>query len=195
MARLKLPSLPFRAPIARLSSRASETWSGLSMRERRLLGLVAVAVVVAAVFTVGMTMRRAILARENSLQEKQVAMQKVAVLAASYREAEAARQRIEARIKGPPVRLFSYLEELAKKESVAIGDMQDRGTDNVGPGITRAVVEVNFAQIDMRSLVAFLNSIEKSPHLVKVEKLRLRTRGDSPDKLDATLTVSTYQLS
>lgn len=188
MARIKLP---FR----KVAVRASETWNGLSARERRLLGLVLLAVSLSAVVTVGMAMRRTIATRQQSVEEKQLAMQKVAILSASYREAEAARQRIESRIKGPAVKLFSYLEELARKENVAIGDMQDRGTDTVGPGITRAVVEVNFAQIDMRSLVDFLNSIEKSPHLVKVEKLRLRTRNDHPDMLDATLTVSTYQLT
>ncbi len=187
--------IPIGLPFKGLASRAGEAWAGLSARERRLLGLVVIAVTVSALFTVGMATRRTIVNRQQSLEEKELAMQKVALLATSYREAEAARQRIESRIKGQPVRLFSYLEELAKKENLAIGDMQDRGTDTVGPGITRSVVEVNFAHIDMRSLVAFLNSIEKSPHLVKVEKLRLRTRNDDPDTLDATLTVSTYQLT
>lgn len=56
-------------------------------------------------------------------------------------------------------------------------------------------MEVNFARIDLHKLTAFVNEIEKSQHLVKVEKLRLRTRNDDPNLLDASLTVSTYQLA
>lgn len=183
------------APFRRVTGRAAEAWAGLSARERRLLSLVLVIVVLGAVVTGGLSVRRTIERRELALAEKELAMQRIALLSATYREAEAARARIESRIKGAPVRLFSYLEELANRERVKIGDMQDRGTDTVSPGITRSAVEVNFAQIDLRSLVAFLNSIEKSPHLVKVEKLRLRTRSDDPNTLDASLTVSTYQLT
>jgi hypothetical protein len=73
--------------------------------------------------------------------------------------------------------------------------MQDRGNDSLGEGITRSTVEVSFAKIDLRSLTRFLNEIEKSQQLVKVEKLRVRSRNDDPDTLDAQITISTYSLA
>lgn len=182
-------------PLQDALGKAGEAWASLSARERRMLSLLAAAFLVAAVALGGLSVRRAIVSRESSLDEKRTAMTKVDILAAGYAQAEAARARIEARIKGPPVRLFSYLEDLGRKQGVTIGDMQDRGNTAAGEGVQRATVEVNFARIDLLKLTAFVNEVEKSQHLVKVEKLRLRTRNDDPNLLDATLTVSTYQLT
>lgn len=182
-------------PLRPLLDRASEAWNALSLRERRMIGLLTAAFLATVVVLSFVSVRKNIAARESSIAQKQTTMEQVGLLANSFREAEAARLRIESRIKGQPVRLFSYLEDLAKKQNLAVGDMQDRGTDNVGEGITRSTVEVNFARIDLPSLTAFMNEIEKSQHLVKVEKFRLRGRNDDPNLLDASLTVSTYQLS
>ncbi len=188
MARI---SLPFRSQFERLG----ELWSSLSLRERRMIALMAAAAVV-FVAALGFTsLRKSISAREASIAAKKQQMVEIGRLAEGYREAEMARQRIESRIKGNPVRLFSYLEDLAKKQQIQLGDMQDRGTDTIGDGINRSTVEVSFARIDLRSLTGFLNEIEKSQQLVKVEKLRLRGRSDDPNALDAAVTVSTYSLS
>jgi len=188
MARI---SLPFRSQFERLA----EAWASLSLRERRLIALMAVAAVVFVGALGFNALRRNIAVREANIALKKQQMEQIGVLAEGYREAEMARQRIEARIKGTPVRLFSYLEDLAKKQQITLGDMQDRGTDTIGDGITRNTVEVSFARIDLRSLTAFLNEIEKSQQLVKVEKLRMRGRSDDPNALDAAVTVSTYSLS
>jgi len=184
-------SLPFQSQF----ERASTAWQSLSLRERRMIALLAIA---AAVFVVAIgftSMRKAIGAREDAIAFKRQSMERVGLLADGYREAEVARQRIESRISGTPVRLFSYLEDLAKRQNIAVGDMQDRGSDSAGEGITRSTVEVSFARIDLKSLTGFLNAIEKSQQLVKVEKLRVRGRNDDPNALDASVTVSTYSLS
>ncbi len=184
-------TLPFQDAFGKVG----EAWASLSVRERKLISLLLAAFLVAAIALAFLSARRAIVARESSLADKRMQMTKVELLASGYAQAEAARARIEARIKGTPVRLFSYLEDLGKKQGVTIGDMQDRGTTEAGEGVQRATVEVNFARIDLLKLTAFINEIEKSTHLVKVEKLRLRTRNDDPNLLDASLTVSTYQLA
>jgi len=183
--------LPFQSTI----DRARESWSSLSLRERRMLSLLFAAFVVTVVAMGFGSMRKDIASRQARIAEKQMQIQKVAVLASGYREAELARSRMESRIRGTPVRLFSYLEDISRRQSLALGDMQDRGTDAAGEGIERSTVELSFAQIELRKLVEFLNEIEKSPHLVKVEKLRVRHRNDNPDLLDVNLTVSTYQLA
>jgi general secretion pathway protein M len=182
-------------PFQDVFGKVGEAWASLSDRERRMLSLLFTAFVVTAVVLAFLSANRAVKARETSLAEKRMAMTKVEILASGYAQAEAARNRIEARMKGQPVRLFSYLEDLGKKQGVTIGDMQDRGNTAAGEGVERSTVEVNFARIDLHKLTAFVNEIEKSTHLVKVEKLRLRTRNDDPNLLDATLTVSTYQLA
>lgn len=188
MARISMPFAP-------LLEQASTTWNGLSQRERRLLGMMAAAFAI-FVLAIGFTsLRKSMASHEASLERKRLSMEQVTALANTYRDAEAARSRIESRIKGTPVRLFSYLEDIAKKRDITLGDMQDRGSDSVGDGISRSTVEVSFAKVDLRSLTAFLNEIEKSQQLVKVEKLRVRGRTDDPNLLDAQVTVSTYSLA
>lgn len=186
-----MASLPFQSAI----DKARESWASLSARERQMLSLLFAAFVIAAVAMGFGAMRKDITSRQSRIAEKQMQIQKVAVLASGFREAELARSRIESRIRGTPVRLFSYLEDISKRQSLPLGDMQDRGTDPAGDGIERSTVELSFAQIELKKLADFLNEIEKSPHLVKVEKLRVRHRNDNPDLLDVNLTVSTYQLS
>lgn len=184
-------TLPFQDAFGKVG----EAWASLSDRERRMLSLLFGAFLVTAIALGFLSAHRAVTTHRNGLAEKRMAMTKVEILASGYSQAEAARKRIEARMKGPPVRLFSYLEDLGKKQGVTIGDMQDRGNSAAGEGVERSTVEVSFARIDLLKLTAFINEIEKSKHLVKVEKLRFRTRNDDPNLLDASLTVSTYQLA
>lgn len=182
-------------PLQPLFESIAHGWAGLSLRERRMLALMFAAFVVTVGALVFGSIQKDISARKSRIAEKEMQIQKVALLAAGYREAEVERSRIEARIRGTPVRLFSYLEDISKRQNLGIGDMQDRGTDPAGDGIHRSTVEVSFASIDLESLTNFLNEIEKNPRLVKVEKLRIRHRNDDPNLLDANLTVSTYQLT
>jgi len=177
-----------------LADRLSAAWSGLTERERRLVSILGVALVLTVV-ALGLTsFRKSIEQREQAIAQKQIAIQEVAKLSATYRQAEALRNQIENRLRGTPVRLFSYLEDTAKKQNVAIGDMQDRGSDN-RDGVVRSTVEVSFAAVELRPLLRFVNEIEKSPRWVKVERIRVRRRNDDPDRLDVTLTVSTYHLA
>lgn len=190
MARLSL-RLPFRNQL----DRAGTAWASLSDRERRLLALVGLALVLFVIALSFTSLRRSIADREAAVARKEMSMEQIGALASGFAEAERARSRMEARIKGTPVRLFSYLEEIATRKDITLGDMQDRGSDSLGEGISRSTVEVGFARIDLPSLTGFLNEIEKSPQLVKVEKLRVRGRDDDPNLVDASVTVTTYSLS
>lgn len=181
-------------PFQTLLERASQRWASLTERERRLVSLLSVALVVTVVALGVTSFRKSLAHTESVVAQKQIDLERVAALASGFREAEAARNRIESRLRGSPVRLFGYLEEIAKRQDLTIGDMQDRGTDSKD-GLVRSTVELSFARIALRPLVEFLNEIERNPRLVKIEKLRVRHRNDDPDLLDVNLTVSTYHLS
>lgn len=185
----------FFPSLSPLVSRAYHAWVSLSLRERRLVSLLFAAFVLTVSFLGIASVRKNLAERREFVEAQRMAIERVTLLSAGYQEAEAARNAMEGRLKGSPVRLFSYLEEVAKKQSLAIGDMQDRGNDNQGGGLVRSTVEATFTQINLRSLVRFLNEIERNPRLVKVERLRIRHRTDNPEALDVSLTVSTYHLA
>jgi type II secretory pathway component PulM len=174
----------------------SRYFQSLSPRERMLIGAAggALAFFIGTVAVVGTT--RAIRSRETSIEEKEKLLAEVVKLSATFRQAEAERAAIEGRLKGPGIRLFSYMEDSARKLNVEIGAMNDRGTtqkDKNDP-LQESVVEVNLPRINVEKLARFLDDIERHQRVVKVKKLRLRRRGDDKEMLDVSVTVATYQL-
>lgn len=177
-----------------LLDRLSGVWSGFTDRERKLVSLLGVAMVLTFVALGITSFRKSLETRRAMIAQKETIIQEVAKLSATYRQAETLRNQIENRLRGTPVRLFSYLEETAKKQNIEIGDMRDRGNDS-SDGVVRSTVELSFAAIELKPLLRFVNEIEKSPRVVKVEKIRIRHRNDDPERLDVNLTISTYHLA
>ena len=72
--------------------------------------------------------------------------------------------------------------------------MQDRGSTAGSDKISESIVEFDLNKLTLDKLTNFLNAIEHGPHLVKVKKVRIRTRLDDPNSVDASLTVATYSM-
>lgn len=176
-------------------SDAAAALGRLAPRERRMVALAgaAVAVFVLAVFTLSVT--RSIDSRERRIRTKQQQIEEVARLTVGYRAQEAQRNELDRRLRGNSVRLFTYLDELSKKNGIAIGGMNDKGAQPLGEGtkINEQSVEVTFTRIPLEKLINFLSQVETGQGLVKVTRLQLRPRSDEP-VLDAWLVVSTYTL-
>ncbi|MFN7134163.1 MAG: type II secretion system protein GspM, partial [Myxococcales bacterium] len=103
--------------------------------------------------------------------------------------------KVEARLRGSNVRLFSYLEELARRQSLEIGGMNDKGSQAIGESkINEQAVEVTFTRISLDKLVKFLQEVEGGGGIVKITRLQIRPRKDEP-VIDAWLTVTTYQMA
>ena len=167
----------------------------LSPRERGLVALAGGAVPVFLVVASTLSVGRAIGRREARIKTKQQQLEEIGKLTVGFRAQETRRNELERRLQSNRIKLFSYLEDLAKKDSVSIGGMNDKGTSPVGDSkITEASVEVTFTRIPLDKLVKFLQDVEAGQGLVKVTRLQLRPRSDEP-VLDAWLIVSTYTTS
>ena len=55
------------------------------------------------------------------------------------------------------------------------------------------LVEVQMENISLTELVDFIHKIESSGHLLKVKRLRVKTRYDDRNLLNVTLQVTTYK--
>lgn len=181
--------------IRQLLSDAGNAFSRLSPREQ---GLVSLAAVMALVFVIGitaLTVSRSMTSSEGRIKTKMTQLEEVAKLASGYDDARREQAQLESRLRSSNVRLFSYLEDLARKQSIEIGGMNDKGAQNVGDSnISEQSVEVTFTRISIDKLVKFLQEVERGSGIVKVTRLQLRPRRDEP-VIDAWLTVSTYQLA
>jgi type II secretory pathway component PulM len=181
--------------IRQLISDAGAAFGRLSPRERGLVGLAAGVLLVFVIVLSTVSINRSLSRRESRIQTKLEQLEEISQLTGGFRAAEQQRADLERRLRGNQIRLFTYLDDLARKQGVEIGGMNDRGSQPAGndSGITESSVEVNFMRISLDKLVRFLQEVESGSGLVKVTKLQIRPRSDQP-VIDAWLTVTTYQL-
>jgi general secretion pathway protein M len=172
-----------------------EAWLGkLSPRERVLVTVAALGVALFTVWLVSLRISSGISAREARIEEKTKVLSQVGKLAEGYRRRQAERQTIEARLKGQPVQLMSYISQTGATLGVEVADLRPTTTPGDLEGLREESVEVNLARIELPRLNRLLATLERGAGVVKVRRLRITTRTDDPALVDATVVVSTYQL-
>src|SRR5512140_49814 len=174
-----------------------EAWfSELAPRERVMVSLAAVAVAAFIVFMGFTKVQRGIAAREASIDRKTQVLAQVGKLAVGYRAQQAERAQLEAKLKGPPLQLMSYVAQTGQRLGIEVNDLrpgaaaQGAATDKV----LEETVEVNLAKLDLPKLASLLQDLERGPGVVKVRRLAVRARNDDPTSVDVTIVVATYQL-
>jgi general secretion pathway protein M len=175
----------FRASLEAFTSR-------LSPRERVMVTAAVVAVAAFFLFLVITGVTRSISAREQRIQGKTDMLSQIGKLTRGYRQAQAERQSLDARLKGPPVQLMSFVSQTGAQSGVEVNDLRP-GTPSTADGLTEESVEVNLARIDLPRLARLVEALERGPGVVKVRKIRIATRNDDANLVDVTLQVSTWQ--
>ncbi len=170
-------------------------WLGkLSPRERLMVSAAAVAVFVFVASLVSVSISHGIANRERRIEDKTRLLSQVSKLAEGYRERQAERQALETRLKGPPVQLLSYISQQGAANQIDVGDLRPTTSPGDLEGLKEDSVEVNLAKVELSKLARFLQALERGQGVVQVRRLRLTTRNDDQRQVDATFTVSAYQL-
>lgn len=171
------------------------TWLGkLSLRERVMVSAAAAAVFVFVASLASVQISSGISAREQRIEQKTRLLSQVSKLAEGYRQRQAERQSLEARLKGPPVQLLSYISQQGTTFQIDVGDLRPTNASGDLQGLKEDAVEVNLARVELGKLARFLMALERGQGVVQVRRLRLTSRADDPSLVDATFTVSAYQL-
>lgn len=93
----------------------------------------------------------------------------------------------------PPFSLFSFVEKqisrIAKRENLT--SMRPLPTVNHND-ITEEAVEIKLEDISLNQVVQLLQAFDHSPAAIQVKVLKLKTRYDNQQQLDATLRISSY---
>ncbi len=165
----------------------------LTARERNLVLGAGAAFVVLVVGMVVFGFGTAIHHKQSAVESKTKALVQLGDLAATFAERTRVRSQLEQRLKNP-VRLFTYIDEIAKKQGIEIGDMQDRGSVTGSDKVTESLGEIELSKMTIDRLTLFLNAIEQNPQMIKIKKIRVRTRLDDPNSVDASLTVAAYSM-
>jgi general secretion pathway protein M len=174
-----------------------EAWfARLAPRERVMVSLAGVALAAFVLYIGFVKVQRGITARENSIDRKTQVLAQVGKLAQGYRAVQAERAQLEAKLKGPPLQLMSFVAQTGQKLGIEVNDLRPGAANpgSAGDPVVEDTVEVNLAKLDLPRLAALLQDLERGPGVVKVRRLALRGRNDDPAAVDATILVATYHL-
>ncbi|MHB8875181.1 MAG: type II secretion system protein GspM [Myxococcaceae bacterium] len=173
----------------------AQTWfSRLTQRERRLVGFASVAMTALVVFLVLWSFGNSAASYRRRTGEKLAKLAEVQGLAASYRDAEQARQGVERQLSATNIKLISFLEEKGTTAGLDIPTMNPKSDVALGDGkIIESAVELTLTDVTLGKLVDFLTTVETGPGVVKVKYLRIEPRVAS-ETLTAWVTIATYHL-
>jgi general secretion pathway protein M len=180
--------------LLRLRSEVLAWLAKLSPRERVMVSAAAAAVLVFVASLVSLSISSGITSRERRIEEKTRLLSQVSKLAEGYRERQAQRQALEGRLRGPPVQLLSYISQQGTAYQIDVGDLRPTNAPGDLEGVKEDSVEVNLARVELFKLARFLQALERGQGVVQIRRLRLTTRNDDQRLVDATFTVSAYQL-
>lgn len=133
---------------------------------------------------------------EDKIVAKRGEVEKIARLRTQYIEAHRQLEEIKTKLdqmeRGFSV--LSFIEDLANKENIRekIGSVKPKKIP-LNDTYDENIVELNIDNVSLRELVDFIYQVENSGQLLKVKRLRIKTRYDNRDLLNVTLQVTTYK--
>jgi hypothetical protein len=176
-------------PIAYLRSE----WERLAPRERRLVTLLATAVVVLAVTLGAWLTFSAIGTLEEGNGKIREALSEIAKHHDEYLEAKTRNAVQEQRIGSEPPQLVKDLEEAARGENVQIAESNERPAAPAGRRYVQHDLDIRLREVDLQSLTKFMRRVETGPRLIMFTRVSLKHRYSETDKLDAELTATAFE--
>ena len=177
-------------------SSLATTIAKMSDRERRLVALTAAIALVLAVAGLSWMISGSISRREKGISIRKDEIAQLESLRSDYEQATARQKAAEARIKtATSTSLFTLMQKAAQEVGLALSDLNERRVPVKDSDLTEVNVDVTLKEISIDKLVTLLEKIEgkTSGGVVKVSKLKVKTRLDNPDMLEVSLTVSTWR--
>ncbi len=177
-------------------TRLGQALGKMTDRERKLIFVTAGVAALLIVVGIGWLIGGAIEAREKRITVRQDEIAQIEALRADYDGAVARQKAAENRIRtAASTSLFSLLQKSAADVGLSLADLQERRTPVKDSELTEVTVDVNLKEISVDKLVTLLEKIEgrSSGGVIKVTKLKVKTRFDNPEVLEASLTVSTWK--
>ena len=177
-------------------SRLSQALARMTDRERRLVlitsAVVAVLVVAGGFLSVG----SALASKEKRIRDRRAEVAQLEQLRVGYDEAVAKQKQAEGKIKSSgSTSLSSTVQKQAQEAGLQLSDLNERRIPVKDSDAQEVAVDVNFKELSMDKLTTLLEKIEgrRADGVIKVTKLKAKTRFDNAELLEASLTVSTWK--
>ncbi len=180
--------------MADFTAALQNSFSTLSVRERRLVTAGGLAAVGFIVFMVLFTFGQKADSLRRTIEKKTGTLESVLTLAAGYRDQRSAQEQVERQLAASNVKLISFLEEKAKAAGVELPSISPKPDVTIdGTKIVESGVEITLTDVKLDRLVEFVTALEAGPGIVKVKYLRLEPR-PANENLTAWISIATYRL-
>lgn len=169
-----------RASVSRLTARERAMLAGLMTS---VLGCVALVLVVFIVDGLGTI--------ETQNADMHEALRAISTGREAYLERK--RQSTSQRARQPAApALQTYLEQTAQEVGISIPESNERPPAPRGKRHVERAVDFKLRDVDLEQLARFLHKVENGPYLVVTSALNVRPRYRNAERLDAQITVSTF---
>jgi len=179
------------------SSGLVQALAKLSDRERKLVFVTVGVAVVLAVVGIGSAINGAVTKREKAIAASKEQIVQMEGLRLEYDAAVARQKAAENRIKSAPqTSLMSYLDGALRELALPKDDLQEGNALPIKDSdFVEYTATFTIKELSIDKLMNLLEKIEgrNTGGVVKVTKLKVKTRFDKPDTLEAAMTVSTWK--
>lgn len=169
----------------------------MSGREKRLVGITALVAIFVFFGGTYWGVNSHLESREKRVRNLQTSLSQIRALEGQYRAAEAQEKQSARRLKTNSVSLFSVLQKSAAQLGLVLNDLNERQLPLKDGELTQVSVDVNLKQVSIDKLNSFLEKIEgrSTGGVIKITKLKVKTRHDNEELLDVSMTVATWKAS
>jgi hypothetical protein len=179
--------------VSRPVSYLAGEWERLAPRERRLVNVLAVAVVTTTILlTTGIVFTKLSDLEEGNADIRE-ALTAISKHRDEYLEAKSKSMIQEARIGTEPPQLTADLEAAAREENVQIAETSERPNTPAGRRYVEHDVDLKIREVDLLTLTKFLRRIETGPRLIFFTRLSIKRRYSETDKLDVEATATAFE--
>jgi general secretion pathway protein M len=168
-------------------------WNRMAPRERRLVGILGGALVVALVVAVALITAQSLAELKDNNDASREALAAISKHRNEFLEAKSRMQAQEMRIGNEPPQLAADLESAAREVGIAIPENQPRPAVPAGKRYLEHSVDVTLRQVDLMSLSKFLQKLETGRRVIVVSRMSLKRTFAEGDKLNVSLTATTWE--
>jgi Tfp pilus assembly protein PilO len=179
----------FKRPFAHLGTE----WYRLAPRERRLVAVLAGAVVAVGVAVVALMTTQSLAESRDENQAAREALSAIAKHRNTFLDAKARMMAQESRIGVEAPQLSADLEAAAREVGIQIPENQPRPTVPAGRHYLEHSVEVTLRQVDLLSLTKFLSKVETGSRVIVVSRMNIKRAFAEGEKLNVSLTATAWE--
>jgi hypothetical protein len=179
----------FRRPI----SYATAEWERTSPRQRRLIQILAVTVLVVSIVFFGWLLYDSVGTLEDENAEIREALAMISKHRDEYLEQKTRSASQEARIGTEPPQLTADLEAAAREENVQIAEQSERPNAPAGRRYIEHDVDIKIREVDLQTLTKFLRRVETGQRLIFFTHLSIKKRYSESEKLDVEATATAFE--